>query len=220
MSVNLFLPQVTRIPITGPEPYNTLVCVSVESTMGSQVVREGKLSRFPMRVFTPFHLMGFDQRMPPIFDHSTTAWISSVGPCEDGRWLYAVDSVTGTRFSPSDGTYYIDLMVAISPSGPAPRHLYGHRAPWDLLLLFCSTGHQLGAVLRASHRVAAAGTRPAVQRYVFAARLSGSCNPHTDHTTSTVGTNQRRLIELPNWSRNGWGYPSRCLVTMPHRTPV
>jgi hypothetical protein len=73
-----------------------------------------------MHVFTPFHLMGFDQRVPPIFEHSTTAWISSVGPCEDGRWLYSVDSVTGVGFSPSDGTYYIDLMVAISSSSPAP----------------------------------------------------------------------------------------------------
>lgn len=122
MSVNLFLPQVTRIPITGPEPYNTLVCVSVESGIGPQVVRDGKLSSFSTTVFTPFRLMGFDQRVPPIFAHSTTAWISTVGPTTDGRWLYAVDSVTGTGFSSNDGTYYIDLMLAMSPSdgGPAP----------------------------------------------------------------------------------------------------
>lgn len=120
MTVDIFLPQVTRIPITGPAPYNTLVCVSVESYLGPQVVRDEELSRFPMRVATPFRLAGFDQRVPPTFDHSTTAWISSIGPMEDGNWVYAVDSVSGAGFAPTDGTYYLDLMAAISPDGAAP----------------------------------------------------------------------------------------------------
>nr|HET6903912.1 hypothetical protein [Ktedonobacteraceae bacterium] len=120
MTVNLSLPQVTRIPITGPEPYNTLVCVSVESEIGPQDVRVGKLSRYCTRVPTPFRLMGFDQRLRPIFDHSTTVWINSVGPFEDSRWLLAVDSIAETNFSSYDGTYYIDVNVAISPGDPAP----------------------------------------------------------------------------------------------------
>jgi hypothetical protein len=120
MSINIFLPQVTRIPITGPAPYNTLVCVSVETFLGPQEVRDGKLSRFPMRVATPFRLAGFDQRAPPAFDYSTTAWISSIGPIENGNWIYAVDSVTGAGFMPTDGAYYLDLMAAISPDGSAP----------------------------------------------------------------------------------------------------
>ena len=73
MPVNIFLPQVTRIPVAGPEPYNTLVCVSVATTMGPQEVRDGHLSRWAMRIQTPFRLMGFDQRVPPVFDHSSTA---------------------------------------------------------------------------------------------------------------------------------------------------
>jgi hypothetical protein len=120
MPVNLFLPQVTRVPITGPAPYNTLVCVSAESYLGPQELREGKLSRFPVRVATPFRLAGFDQRVAPTFDHSTTAWISSTGPIEDGNWVYAVDSVTGAAFTSNDGTYYLDLMAASSPDGSAP----------------------------------------------------------------------------------------------------
>lgn len=120
MSVNIFLPQVTRIPITGPAPYNTLVCVSVETYLGPQELREEQLSRFPMRVATPFRLAGFDQRVPPTFDHSTTAWISSIGPMEDGNWVYAVDSVAGAGFTPTDGAYYLDLMAASSPDGSAP----------------------------------------------------------------------------------------------------
>lgn len=120
MPVNIFLPQVTRIPITGPAPYNTLVCVSAETYLGPQELREGKISRFPMRITTPFRLAGFDQRVPPTFDHSTTAWISSIGPMEDGNWVYAVDSVTGAGFTPTDGAYYLDLMAASSPDGSAP----------------------------------------------------------------------------------------------------
>lgn len=120
MTVNIFLPQVTRVPIMGPAPYNTLVCVSVETYLGPQELRDGELSRFPMRVATPFRLAGFDQRIPPTFDHSTTAWISSIGPMEDGNWVYAVDSVSGAGFTPTDGTYYLDLMAASSPDGSAP----------------------------------------------------------------------------------------------------
>ena len=120
MSVNIFLPQVTRIPITGPAPYNTLVCVTAESYLGPQVLRDEEMSRFPMRVATPFRLAGFDQRVPPTFDHSTTAWISSIGPMEDGNWVYAVDTVPGAGFAPTDGTYYLDLTAACSPDGSAP----------------------------------------------------------------------------------------------------
>lgn len=121
MPVNIFLPQVTRIPITGSAPYNILVCVSVETLLGPQELRDGRLSRFPMRVATPFRLAGFDQRVPPVFDHSTTAWISRIGPMENGNWIWAVDSVTGAGFSPTDGTYFLDLMAAGSPDGNAPN---------------------------------------------------------------------------------------------------
>ena len=120
MTINIFLPQVTRIPITGPAPYNTLVCVSVETYLDGQVLRDRKLSQFPMQVATPFRLAGFDQRIPPTFDHSTTAWISSIGPMKDGNWVYAVNSVTGAGFTPTDGAYYLDLMTASSVDGAAP----------------------------------------------------------------------------------------------------
>jgi hypothetical protein len=121
MTVNLFLPQVTRVPITGPEPFNTLVCVSAETYMGGQVVVPGHLYRYPVRVPTPFRLAGFDQRVPPVFNHSTTAWLSSVGPAEDDKWLYAVDSVTGAGFNPTDGSYFVDLMGALYPGDPVPE---------------------------------------------------------------------------------------------------
>lgn len=136
MTVNIFLPQVTRIPITGPAPYNSLVCVSVETYLGSQELREGKISRFPMRVATPFRLAGFDQRVPPIFDHSTTAWINAIGPIEDGDWTQAVDSITGAGFTPTDGAYYLDLRVAQLVDDFAPGTCMGLAQGISICLFF------------------------------------------------------------------------------------
>ena len=120
MPVNIFLPQVTRIPITGPEPYNTLVCVQAESNAGPQDVKKGKLTRWPVTVPTPFRLAGFDQRVQPVFDHSTTAYLSSIGPAEDDTWLYAVDAVTGAGFDPVDGAYFLNINVALLPGAGEP----------------------------------------------------------------------------------------------------
>jgi hypothetical protein len=120
MTISLFLPQVTRIPITGPAPYNTLVCVQTETAGGGQVVQAGKLSRWSSSVTTTFKLAGFDQRVPPVFEHSTTAFLSSIGPFEDDTWLMAVDSVTGAGFNPVDGTYFVNFDVALMPGSPAP----------------------------------------------------------------------------------------------------
>lgn len=125
MTVNIFLPQVTRIPITGPEPYNTLVCVSVETFQGAGEVRDGVLKRFTQRVTTPFRLAGYDQRVPPTFDHSTTAWLNSTGPTQDGNWIIAVDSVSAAGFDPVDGAYFINLAGALSVDGAAPGTCFG-----------------------------------------------------------------------------------------------
>ena len=115
MPIPLALPQVTRIPITGPAPYNTLVCVQAETNAGPQNVDVGKLSRWSLTVPTPFKLAGFDQRITPTFDHSTTAFISAMGPASDDTWLYAVDSVTGAGFSPNDWTFFTNIDVAMMP---------------------------------------------------------------------------------------------------------
>jgi hypothetical protein len=116
MSINLPLPQVTRIPITGPAPYNTLVCVQTTSNGGPQTIPHGKLWRYPVTVPTKFRLAGFDQRVVPVFEHSTTAYISSIGPAEDDTWLYAVDEVTGAGFDQVDGSFFVNLNLAIMPA--------------------------------------------------------------------------------------------------------
>ncbi len=119
MSINLALPQITRIPITGPAPFNTLVCVQTTSNGGSQDVKKNRTSRWSVTVPTTFRLAGFDQRVVPVFDHSTTAFISSIGPLEDSTWLYAVDEVTGAGFDQVDGSYFVNINVAVLAGDPA-----------------------------------------------------------------------------------------------------
>jgi hypothetical protein len=134
MPVNLFLPQVTRIPITGPEPYNTLVCVQTETVGGFQQVTPGKMSRWATTVGSGFRLAGFDQRVPPVFDHSTTAYLSSIGPAKDDNWVYAVDEVTGAGFSSYDGSYYVNLNVAMMPGDPVPDECFSFGGPYGICL--------------------------------------------------------------------------------------
>lgn len=120
MAISLFLPQVTRIPITGPAPYNTLVCVQAESNGGANTVQQGKLSRWSVTVPTTFKLAGFDQRVMPVFDHSTTAFFSSIGPYKNDTWLTAVDAVPGAGFDSTDGTFFVNVDLAIMAGSPAP----------------------------------------------------------------------------------------------------
>ena len=121
MPIQFFLPQVTRIPIVGPQPYNTLVCVQAESNCGPMPVTVGKLSRWSWTVPTTFVLAGFDQRAPPAFDHSTTAYMSSIGPFEDSTWLCAVDAVSGAGFNSADGSYFVNVDIALMPGQPLPE---------------------------------------------------------------------------------------------------
>lgn len=111
MPVNVFLPNVTRIPIAGPAPYNTLVCIKAE-TQCTGDIELGKMFRSSIRITTPFKLAGFDQRVPPVFDHSTTGWISSIGPSPDCTWLRAIDSIKSAGFDPLTGLYYVDIDFA------------------------------------------------------------------------------------------------------------
>ena len=110
--VNVFVPQVTRIPIAGPAPFNTLVCCgAVGQTITNGVV--GSVTRSEATFPTDFILAGFDQRVPPQFQHSTAAWLVGTGPAEDDTWLYAVDRVTTTGFDPTSGEYLISVDLAV-----------------------------------------------------------------------------------------------------------
>jgi|HubBroStandDraft_4_1064222.scaffolds.fasta_scaffold21494_4 hypothetical protein len=103
--VNVFLPQVTRIPVAGPAPFNTLVCCGAVGFVGVPGSGAGYVTRAEVSFGTNFILAGFDQRVPPQFQHSTAAWLAGTGPAEDDTWLYAVDAITGAGFTPTGGEF-------------------------------------------------------------------------------------------------------------------
>ncbi len=129
MSLNIFLPGVTRIPITGPKPFNTLVCVtSFGDSWGAD--EPGQLRRFSGTAVSTFRLEGFDQRVKPIFNHSTSIWLGRIGPTETCNWVYAIDSVTGAGFEPVFGVYFVTFdvgtMIGRKPfKSPAAQEIFG-----------------------------------------------------------------------------------------------
>jgi hypothetical protein len=112
--VNVYLPQVTRIPISGPAPYNTLVCctfggISPALSQGGA----GFVTRGQGTLWSNFVLAGFDQRTPPQFEHSTAAWLAYIGPgTADDTWLYSVDEISGAGFDPVGGRFFVNVDVA------------------------------------------------------------------------------------------------------------
>ncbi|MBV9627513.1 MAG: hypothetical protein JO230_05380 [Xanthobacteraceae bacterium] len=118
--VTPFLPQVTRIPIMGPSPFNTLVAVSVSAEPGFLYLADdfGKTQSFPFTIFTPFVLAGFDQRVPPSFHHATAACVDRFGLFHDSDWMVAVDSVLGAGFDPTSGTFFVNVQFNHEHSDP------------------------------------------------------------------------------------------------------
>lgn len=114
--VNVFAPQVTRIPIGGPSPYNTLVVVSAGHFLagGSAYGPTHEIFHYPEQVVvTPFILQGFDQRVPPVFEHSTSVALTATGPSKNDDFLFAIDTITGAGFSPDNGTFQVTVNTTI-----------------------------------------------------------------------------------------------------------
>src|SRR4029453_4933915 len=65
---------VLRIPVVGPDPYNTLVIVrGLNMTPHRWVPADGKVRRLRFAFPTPFRLIGHDPRIAPKYEHSTAA---------------------------------------------------------------------------------------------------------------------------------------------------
>ena len=126
--VNVFLPQVTRIPIAGPAPFNTLVCCTTISFAGLPGAGAGFTTRGEVRLPTNFVLQGFDQRVAPNFQHSTSGWLTQIGPSQDDNWLYAIDSIADAGFDPF-GNFFVDFNIAVQfgqlPGGGLQAFIYG-----------------------------------------------------------------------------------------------
>jgi hypothetical protein len=110
--VNVFVPQVTRIPIAGPAPYNTLVCCTAGGLV-SFSMPPGHLVQFQFTAWTDFVLAGFQQRTPPQFEHSTSGWLAAVGSDVKDNWLFAIDDVASAGFDPVGGRFKVTVDLAM-----------------------------------------------------------------------------------------------------------
>jgi hypothetical protein len=84
-----------RVPVAGPDPFNTLVIVRGRTWVDFGGWASGKIKRHRVRTPTPFKLVGHDPRVAPAYQHSTVAAINMVQSSEDTEFLTAVDAVTG-----------------------------------------------------------------------------------------------------------------------------
>src|SRR5947209_5584073 len=103
-----------RIPISGPEPFNTLVVVQQLQGMGELSIG-GPTVRWPLEFTTAFRLAGFDQRVPPVFRQSTTATISQSLTIDDESFSMRVDEVDGDF--DDNGNYVLRANISDDCSG-------------------------------------------------------------------------------------------------------
>lgn len=123
-----YIPNVTRIPVRGPAPFNVLVCVSMtilhpSDPDGVIVPPDGALIRFGGTVATPFILAGADPRVAPPFQHSTTLSLIQIGPAPDNDFIYAVDSVADASFDKITHAWTVSWSAAMAATGSLPAEL-------------------------------------------------------------------------------------------------
>jgi len=136
--VNVFLPQVTRIPIVGPAPFNTLVCCTSGGLTSVPGAGAGFTTRGQVRAISRFVLEGFDQRVAPNFQHSTSGWLAQIGPSEEDDWLYAIDSIADAGFDPASGTFFVDINLAVQYGQVPSQFLTGGLEEFVYAVYVCS----------------------------------------------------------------------------------
>jgi hypothetical protein len=102
---------VVRIPVVGPEPFNTLVVVRGQVPTTSYRHADDTLQRRKLAVGTNFSLIGFDPRVPPPSQHSTTAALQMMQASDDSAFVIAVDGIDAGFFDDS-GRWTLVVRVA------------------------------------------------------------------------------------------------------------
>lgn len=102
-----------RIPIEEQDGFNTLVVVQINGAPGIPNILSnvGDMERLRLSMPSTFLLMGFDQRNPPAFRHSTAGFLNYIATSNDATWVYAIDAVSA-RFDEA-GRYWIDYTSAM-----------------------------------------------------------------------------------------------------------
>jgi hypothetical protein len=107
--------NVTKIPIAGPAPYNTLVVC----TPGGPIPSDVHVTRARTTILSNYQLKGFDpSNPPPQFVHTTCAWVGgtaamNLNDSATGKdaWMYAVDDIPNAGFN-QDGYFYVEVDTA------------------------------------------------------------------------------------------------------------
>lgn len=112
-TVKTFYPELFKIPVAGPAPYNTLVVVNqwFFSDMSNHTGNSEDYFHYNVKVITPYVPSGFDPNSlaPIAFNHSTTFAFLNTGPSSDDHFLYAVDGITDAGFDPEYGYFYVSV---------------------------------------------------------------------------------------------------------------
>ena len=106
--------KVLKIPVAGPDPFNTLVVIRSGMTQGGSFLSDNDLPRFPwVPMRTHFRLKDFEdypEGSPPPHQHSTSVIIQWYGLADDAGFVIAADEVDG-KFD-DDGYWTVLVSVA------------------------------------------------------------------------------------------------------------
>ena len=101
---------VVRIPIAGPEPFNTLVVVRSQVSVIDQTrPADGQTHRARLTYGTAFSLVGFYPRIRPPVDHSTAVSLQMFQSSDDTTFICAVDTVSGAFDENGRWTVTVDV---------------------------------------------------------------------------------------------------------------
>jgi hypothetical protein len=87
--------QVLRIPVSGPEPFNTLVIVRGYCYSSVPARADDTLRWLRYGVITGFRLREYDELNPPKFEHSTIAATQMMQAKTYTPFVVAIDAVNG-----------------------------------------------------------------------------------------------------------------------------
>jgi hypothetical protein len=123
-----FSPQITRFPVSGPSPFNTLVVFTtwLSANVGNKYGETDNYFRYGQRIFTPLLIAGFDPSNPPAsqppFKHSSFVQFIDPGPAKNDHFLFAVDEIADAGFDLTNGTFYVDVTTAVQlPDNSIPQ---------------------------------------------------------------------------------------------------
>lgn len=129
---------VVRIPVAGPEPFNTLAVVRCQVTaIGRTHVSDGQTRRYRLSYGTAFTLAGFDPRIKPASQHSSAVTLQMIQASDDTTFIVAVDTVDGAFDENGRWTVTVDVAdefdgVIAFAHGVVSSWVLCHEPPVDL----------------------------------------------------------------------------------------